>query len=150
MKLLYVVIKRDSGLNNILHLYGRSKQKHHLIISDFYPYFFIQTTELPKLETLRSGIFNQAEDRKYSQLVGYIRSIRDGYESLFEEDLTKIEMQVPWQVGKLRRFFSKSYEADIIFERRFLIDHGVKKGFEVRRRDMRDGEQVPHREVKGF
>ena len=150
MKLLYVAIKRDSGLNNILHLYGRSKQKHHLTISDFHPYFYILSTELPKLETLRSGIFSQAEDRKYSQLVGYIRSVRDGYMSLFDEELTKIEMEVPWQVGKLRRFFSKSYEADIIFERRFLIDHGVKRGFEIRKRELRDGEQVMHREVKGF
>ena len=70
--------------------------------------------------------------------------------SLFDEDLTKIEMQVPWQVGKLRKFFTKSYEADIIFERRFLINHNVKRGFEIRRRELRDGEQVPHREVKGF
>lgn len=30
---------------------------------------------------------------------------------------------------------------------RFLIDHGVKKGFEIRKRD---GEQALHREVKGF
>ena len=150
MKFLYVKVRRDSGLNNILHLYGRSKQKHHLTISDFFPYFYILSTEIPKLETLRSGIFNQAEDRKYSQLVGYIRSIRGGYKSLFEEDVTKIEMEVPWQVGKLRKFFTKSYEADIIFERRFLIDHGVKKGFEIRKRELRDGEQVSHREVKGF
>ena len=151
MKFLYITIQRESGLNNVLYLYGRNKRgKYRFVIDDFYPYFFILANEMQKIESLKRCELNHPSEHDYLKFVDSIRNIRNGFKSLYDEPLVRIEMQAPWQVAKFRSFFSKTYEADIIFERRFLIDTGIKKGFEIKSSNITDNMRVSYKSIRGY
>jgi len=151
MKFLYITIQRESGLNNVLYLYGRNERgKYRFVIEDFYPYFFILANEVQKIEELRHSAFKYASERDYLKFINSIRVMKNGFKSLYDEPLVRIEMQAPWQVAKFRSFFSKTYEADIIFERRFLIDTGIKKGFEIKSSNITDNMRVSYKSIRGY
>jgi len=58
-------------------------------------------------------------------------TVKHGYTSVYGEPLKKIIMKSPGDVAVFRNKFAPHYEADIIFVRRFLIDTGIKGGFEA-------------------
>ncbi|MFW6121063.1 MAG: DNA polymerase domain-containing protein, partial [Petrotogales bacterium] len=54
------------------------------------------------------------------------------YKTLFGEEVSKVEVQVPPDVPKLRSKYSRTWEADILFPTRFLIDSKIRSGFKLR------------------
>jgi len=86
--------------------------KHKLKVIGFKPYFYVRINEFvpdnPALLTVKSG-----------------------YVSVYGEPLKKIIMKTPTDVGNFRERFAPNYEADIRFVRRFLIDVGIRSGFEA-------------------
>ncbi|UYL64947.1 MAG: DNA polymerase [Methanophagales virus PBV082] len=60
----------------------------------------------------------------------YVPGASGECKSLFGENVRKIVMEDPSEVPKEREKYRKTYEADIPFVRRFLIDTGIKSGLE--------------------
>jgi len=81
--------------------------------SGFRPYFYAPEDEVPP---------NKKTGRYAKTLTG--------------EDVVKVYVDVPPDVPKEREKYSRSYEADILFPTRFLIDSGLKSGFELRGNKM--------------
>jgi DNA polymerase I len=94
------------GEKPIIHTWYRDKQgnKIHNIVKDFLPYFYVEESENvpnnPSIVKVESGNFT----------------------SIFGEKLKKIYVKVPNDVKLLRSLFKKTYEADILFTNRYLID----------------------------
>jgi DNA polymerase I len=52
-------------------------------------------------------------------------------ETLYGEPLARITTVQPNNVAELRDFFDETWEADVFFTNRFLIESGIKRGFEI-------------------
>lgn len=88
----------------ILHTWRRKGTvKKYIKITDFEPYFYILESE---------------KVPKNSRIV----RVESGFKSIFGEELKKITVKLPGDVGELREKFKKSFESDIMFCNRFLID----------------------------
>jgi len=60
----------------------------------------------------------------------YVQDASGEYKSLFGDNVRRIIVDDPSEVPKEREKYGKTYEADIPFVRRFLIDTGIKSGLE--------------------
>lgn len=115
-KYLFITIERERYDNNVLKLWGRkSDGKYLFIITDFQPYFYMKAEdrhllrEVPKLD-----------------IVG----VTEGFNSLFDEPLLRVYVRIPKNVQEIRKMnLFTMMEADIIFQRRFIIDKGIKSHF---------------------
>lgn len=112
-----------------IFLWGRdllTQDKKLFKIIGFEPYFYVLSSEnIPKIPQ--------------------IKRIQKGFKSIFGEECTKIVCDVPESVKDIRGQFSKHFEADIQFTRRFLIDLEIRRYFIVP-----DGkEELNYTEVKG-
>ena len=118
----------------IIHLFCRDKEGRQHIVKDssFRPYFYIRADALYKRPEL-SNIIGIPPD----SLAPYILNVEFGYRGLTRQgvaELAKITCDVPNTVGKLRRTLEKlkpkveTYEADILFVLRYLIDRDIKCG----------------------
>lgn len=87
-------IKKRKGTNAIIEK-----------ITKFRPYFYVLVTEKSKIE-----------------LLGNVLKVDYGFKSIFGEELARITLSHPKYVKESRSFFSKTYEADILFNNRYLID----------------------------
>ena len=76
---------------------GKIRQK--IVVNDFRPYFYIPLDELPK---------SSGSVEKYKTLTG--------------ETVAKYYVQTPGDVTHMRRMFSRTWEADVHFTTRYLID----------------------------
>ncbi len=85
----------------VIHIFARDKDLnfYHFEIKDFKPYFYIPA----KSKTLKKSIYNE-----------YVR---------------RVTVDLPENVPEERKKYEKTYEADIPFVMRFLIDKGIKYGF---------------------
>jgi DNA polymerase elongation subunit (family B) len=68
----------------------------------------------------------------------WVTSVEAGYESIRGDSLVRIETQLPKHVGggrdigkPLRDYFERTWEADVFYGNRFLIDTGIETHFEV-------------------
>lgn len=103
----------------VIYLFARDEQglMHKFIKSGFKPYFYVEKGE--------------------GAIRGYAES-EETFIGIRGEELKKITMQLPREVGDVRKDFDRHWEADINFPIRFLIDSGVYCGF-----DFVDGEFIP-------
>lgn len=95
-------------------IYARNEngKKEKITVFGFQPYFFVPAdVSIP-------------DDER-------IESIERGYKGIYGEELQKIVVKKPTDVRDMRGSFAKHYEADIRFVRRFLIDTGIRCGFEI-------------------
>jgi DNA polymerase elongation subunit (family B) len=67
-----------------------------------------------------------------------------GYESISGKELTRVYTYLPKHVPEIKDLFSETYEADVFYYNRFLIDSGIEDGFEV---DMRSAESGSHCDI---
>jgi DNA polymerase I len=67
-----------------------------------------------------------------------ILRVERGFESIYGDRLKKVAVRDPTDVKELRERFSRHFEADIDFIRRFLIDTGIRSGFETERTGVVD------------
>lgn len=120
----------------IIHLVGqsRSNDHRHVEIDGFWPYFFISRAEYGQKKNEITIEMNRSNNR--------IRGVDDGHcsggtgdgdgddpyigiETGGYVELVKIECQLPKHVRALRDWFDRTWEADVPFTNRFLIDQGI-------------------------
>ncbi|AJF61662.1 TPA: DNA polymerase II [Candidatus Woesearchaeota archaeon] len=105
-----------------VYLFGRLENgESFLTISKFRPYFYIREKDRKKLEKLDIDIIYDVDPSEMK--------------NFFEEPVVKITLDVPRDVPILRDVFHKkdilTYEADIRFVYRFMIDKGIKGSLEI-------------------
>ena len=123
----YQFIKGSYQSDGTIKLFARGEdgKKYEKSIIGFRPYFYVP-----------AGSFIPPHVNHLSTEVGYT--------FIYGESLVKLVMNDPTDVGKrnsqgeevgFRSKFTNHFEADIPFIRRFLIDTGVKSGFEAPNQD---------------
>ena len=125
----------------VVHVFGRRPAENseedaehdtveHLRVLGVEPYFYVPTADL-------------AGDpvEEYDAVIGTRETGPDGdpYESIRNEPLTRIVTRTPRDVGNIRDEFATTFEADIRFPNRFLIDNGLNGGVRVEERRLDDG-----------
>src|SRR3989344_313501 len=100
-------------------LFGRSEDNEaFLTLNYFRPYFFVQENDLKKAQEIEDFEFEEVKLKTF-----------DG------EDVVKILKDIPSDIVKLRKEFEgekiKTYEADIKYAQRFLIDNKIQGAVEV-------------------
>jgi len=108
-------------------------------VEGFYPYFYISEREFieKKGDILNESTVRWVEVREdilaeETKLNGSVEPVSEAPRTTLDgEKLVKLVLITPSQVRKLRKFFSKHYEADVFFTNRFLIDTGIYRGFTV-------------------
>ena len=100
--------------DNTITLFSRDEnnKRRETKIIGFEPYFFV-----PEGENIDS---KKIISRSKAEI-----------KSIYGDKLDKIVTNKPKSVGEIREDFSKHFEADIPFVRRFLVDSGITSGFEV-------------------
>ena len=106
------------GSHIILVARDDNRKRWVVNVTDFRPYFFVPKSDIKILK--KRGL-----EYVETPIVG-----------LDDEPLYQVYVDNPTQVGKRRKGFSKTYEADVPYPRRFLIDSGIKDGFRVTRGDI--------------
>lgn len=112
-----------------IYLYGRlENNQSFLTIHEFKPYFFIKDKDLKKAKKLENF------EHKKTELTNFKK-----------EPVTKIILSIPAEVPKLRKILEKegieTYEADIRFAYRFMIDKKIQGSIEI------EGEYEMHQTV---
>ncbi|OYR83215.1 DNA polymerase elongation subunit, partial [Halorubrum ezzemoulense] len=137
----YAVEGYGSDEYPVVHVFGRRPAAHvedadhdvveHLRVLGVEPYFYVPTADLDR---------DPVEE--YDVVIGTREENPDGepYESIRGEPLTRIVTRTPRDVGNIRDDFETSFEADILFPNRFLIDNGINGGIRVEERRLDDGE----------
>lgn len=113
-------IEEKNGTKSpVINLFCRTpddeRQYKHVRVHGFEPYFFVP-----------------AKNSKYDLQDNYrVQNVEGGYKSLRDDPLKKITVQTPYQVTNMRDDFDKTYEADINFANRFIIDKEIKNGVTI-------------------
>jgi DNA polymerase II len=100
-------------------LFGRSEKGESFLTTHYTrPFFYIKEKDLKK-----------------AQKIGDFDSEKTKFKNFDEENVVKIILDIPSEISKLKKAFEEkkieTFEADIIFARRFLIDHKIQGGIEV-------------------
>ena len=137
----YTVEGRGDEEYPVVHVFGRTPDgdREHVRVLEVEPYFYTPTAGL-----------DEDPVEAYDAVVAARETGPDGepFESIRGERLTKVITRTPRDVGAIRDDFAATYEADILFPNRFLIDTDVGGGIEVPERRLNDDRvQVPHAEV---
>ena len=137
----YAVEGYGSDEYPVVHVFGRRPADYiedadhdvveHLRVLGVEPYFYVPTADLDR---------DPVEE--YDVVIGTREADADGepYESIRGEPLTRIVTRTPRDVGNIRDDFETTFEADILFPNRFLIDNGLNGGIRVEERRLDDGE----------
>ena len=134
----YAVEGYGSDEYPVVHVFGRRPVEdgddavEHVRVIGVEPYFYVPTADLDRDPT-----------EAYDVVIGTREENVAGepYESIRGEPLTRIVTRTPRDVGSIRDDFETTFEADILFPNRFLIDNGLNGGLRVeeRRLDDEDG-----------
>ncbi|ELZ58662.1 MULTISPECIES: DNA-directed DNA polymerase [Halorubrum] len=138
----YAVEGYGSDEYPVVHVFGRRPAANvddaehdaveHVRVLGVEPYFYVPTADL-----------DSDPVEEYDVVIGTREEGPDGepYESIRGEPLTRIVTRTPRDVGNIRDDFRTTFEADILFPNRFLIDNGINGGIRVeeRRLDDEDG-----------
>ena len=136
----YAVEGYGSDEYPVVHVFGRRPATdaddvdhdvhEHVRVLGVEPYFYVPTADLDRDPT-----------EEYDVVIGTREETPDGepYESIRGEPLTRIVTRTPRDVGNIRDDFATSFEADILFPNRFLIDNGINGGIRVEERRLDDG-----------
>jgi len=110
-------------------LYGRLENgQSFLTINNFKPYFYIKKKDLKTVNKVKGF---EVEENKFK--------------NFDDEEVAKIILNLPADVPKLKKMFEelevKTYEADIRFAYRFMIDNGIQGSLDIKG-DFETGERV--------
>ena len=104
----------------VLHYHGRTEgsEYRHWAVEGFRPYFYVAASDVDEddlgaLDADRRVVDIRAADRT---------GIGSGTTGI---SLIRIEVECPWHVKELRSEFPRTWEADVLFPQRFLIDRGI-------------------------
>lgn len=125
MKFDLILIDRYNESDIIL--VGRDKEKqerYKFIIEDFFPYFYVrEEAEIPDSQYILDV---QETDRK----------------GLLGNDLKKVVLSDSKKNPDVRDMFDVTYEADILFNKRFRYDTRIFEGFSVMDEIIDDVEEI--------
>tara|TARA_Y100000034_G_scaffold56858_1_gene69539 strand:+ start:2304 stop:4613 length:2310 start_codon:yes stop_codon:yes gene_type:complete len=117
----FIIFSTYRTINEKPHilLYGRlENNESFLIINQFNPYFFIKTEDLKKAKNI------EKLDSKETKLTNFQKEL-----------MTKITLSHPKEISELRIIFEseniKTYESDIRFPTRFLIDNNIQGSIDI-------------------
>jgi len=103
----------------VLHFHGRTTdgEYRHFAVDDYRPYFYVP-------DTIDRGLLEDLDtDRRVLEL---IEGERRG---IYDDGLVRVVVECPWHVKQLREPLHdedvQTYEADVRFVQRFLIDSGL-------------------------
>jgi DNA polymerase elongation subunit (family B) len=114
----YYFIKAEYKVENqetMIYLWGREIEtldKRMFKILGFKPRFYVLESE-PVMKT------------------SAIREVKSGFKSILGEPCKMIVVNIPSEVKELRKFFTKTFQADIPFTRVFLIELEIRTWFDV-------------------
>lgn len=112
---MYRLIKAEpAGKRNIV-LYGRDAEgnKRSFVNKMFQPYFYVPSAEKDLEDEAITS--NQEEEN---------------WQTIYDDKVARIYTNSPFDVKRVRELFSKHFEADIPYPRRFLIDKDIYAGFD--------------------
>lgn len=116
----------------VLHYHSRTEdgEYRHFEVEGYRPYFFIAEDDV-------SGEDLQALDAD-RRVISVERADRTGVDRAETDiDLIKVTVEKPWEVAQLRGEFDRTWEADVRFDDRFLIDRGVTSYCRIPEGDQR-------------
>jgi DNA polymerase elongation subunit (family B) len=116
-----------SGSNVLIVSRGEDGKRITWQFSYFKPYFCCLATEKARKDLLKRG-FTYAE-----RGTNEVKTFQDGPLGLDDKSTYKVIVNLPADVGRRRKGFEMTYEADVPYERRFLVDTGIKDGFIIHR-----------------
>ena len=116
--IVYPTYKLEEG-KAYIYLFGRLESgESFLTINHYRPYFFIKTKDRENAEKLIKLEYEDTDFRDFSK-----------------EPVTKVTLDIPGNVPQIRQLFHDnniaSYEADIRFAYRYLIDKDLKSAIEI-------------------
>jgi len=116
--IVYPTYKEENG-KAYVYLFGRLQNGKAFMTRNYYkPYFFIKTSDASQAKKLVKVDFEDTELKNFE-----------------DNKLTKVILDIPRDVKLLREKFEdhkiKSYEADIRFEYRFMIDNNLQGTIEI-------------------
>lgn len=106
---LIILIGRQEGTN----------ERWTVQVTDFRPYFYVPALDIGKVE--EKGLDYEG---------GFMAYVHED-PTLPMVDTLRVFTKDPADVGKRRKGFDRTWEADIPYTRRFLIDTGIRSGFQV-------------------
>ena len=116
----YRVSSQSAGARvPVIHLYGRSSDGRTFLVRDDRqrPHFYIRTRDAERARTLR------------------IESVESDWRNFAGEPVSRIQVEVPTDVPEVRdrlhRAGIDTFEADVRFATRYLIERGIKGGCEI-------------------
>ncbi|MFB6126340.1 MAG: DNA-directed DNA polymerase [Halolamina sp.] len=129
----------------VVHVFGRTAadETEHVRVLGFEPYFYVPTAVAEESDLTE----------EYEAVVDVRHTDADGepFESIRATEVAKVVARTPRDVGRIRDDFETTYEADILFPNRLLIDRDIEGGVRVPARRLDDHEddavQVPPAEV---
>ena len=131
------ITKREHDTHTEIIMVCRTEEgiRHIIRVHDFEPYFYIPLDEFDpeKLRELqRQGLVKRVEFTTLRSLDG--------------REVVKVVCRRAVDVPKVREHFKSTYEADVPFVIRFMIDKAIKNGIEV----ARVADVLSHKEIKGW
>ncbi|ERH13662.1 MAG: DNA polymerase elongation subunit, family B, partial [halophilic archaeon J07HB67] len=132
----YTVEGRGNDEYPVVHVFGRTTddEREHVRVVGVEPYFYVPTADVADRDLVSEyGVILDTRDHPHGD------PDNDRFESIRGDPVTKIVTRTPRDVGQIRDEFATTYEADILFPNRFLIDHGVTAGLRVEPRRI-DGD----------
>ena len=106
------LIRAQRGRETQVYLYGRNEEgKKKFSVKSFSPYLYVPLEEFHDSESITNEEY--------------------GYTSIYGDDLRKVFVSNPSEVPRVRSEFTKHFEADIPYARRFLIDRKIRAYFKV-------------------
>lgn len=104
----------------VVTIYGRDEDgtAHEVQVPDYYPSLYVPTTD--------------AEERTDELLMSEgFRTMEDGYESIYGDELTRIEVEHLRANNEIADMFDVTFEADTTPEVMIRVDCGIKTGIEI-------------------
>ncbi|MEZ3144068.1 DNA-directed DNA polymerase [Halobaculum sp. MBLA0143] len=136
----YSVEGRGSDEYPVVHVFGRTPENEleHVRVVGVEPYFYVPTDHVADRDlTSEYDVVVDTREHPHGD------PDNDRFESIRGEPVTKVAARTPRDVGQIRDDFRTTYEADILFPNRFLIDHGVTSGIRVEPRRVDDDPDAP-------
>jgi len=125
----------------VVQLFCRDAEgnRRRVDVEGFYPFFYITEDELAKHE---GDIFSESMIRTVEARADAVSldnrhndafepTVEPPRETLHGEPLARITTVKPGHVSDLRDYFDRTWEADVFFTNRFLIESGITRGLEV-------------------
>jgi DNA polymerase I len=105
----------------VIHLFGRDSdaERWHIEVHGFYPYFCVH-------RDISNEVFNSLNNDHRVRSVEFEED-----DDLYGDGLWRVEVLEPKHIRELRDEFDDPQEADVKYTDRFLVDTGIKQGFEV-------------------